>query len=170
MIILIPGVSSFLSPIQFRRNQDFYFSSNIELNCNDSLSTNMRWRIYNCTSICSSEIALDRTIVITSNELYIPSRTLPYGIYQLNLTVSMIVSSSLTSTVSAYVRITASGITANLIQLGTSMITSGSEQDLVLDPGSNSVDLDGYLFNASVSSIIDLMLDFVLYFELELEI
>ena len=31
------------------------------------------------------------------------------------------------------------------------MITRGYEQDLTLDPGSYSVDLDGYALNASVS-------------------
>ncbi len=139
--------------MQFRRNQDFYISSNIVLKCNNSLSTNIKWRIQNCSSICSNEIQLAQTVITTTSELYIPARTLPYGIYQLNLTVSMIASSSLTSTVSAYVLITASGITANLVQLGTSMISSGYQQDLVLNPGSYSVDLDGYAFNASVSDL-----------------
>ena len=59
--------------------------------------------------------------------------------------------SKLTSSVSAYVKITPSGITANLVTYGTSMITRGHEQDLILDPGTYSVDLDGNLFNASVS-------------------
>ena len=115
------------------------------------MSTNIRWTVYNCSSICSNAIQFDQTIITTTNELYIPARTLPYGIYQLNLTVSMLASSSLTSTVSAYVRITASGITANLVPLGTSMITSGYEQDLLFNPGGYSVDLDGYTFNASVN-------------------
>jgi hypothetical protein len=52
------------------------------------------------------------------------------------------------------VRITPSGITANLVQLGTSMITSGYEQDLLLNPGSYSVDLDGNVFNESVSIVL----------------
>ena len=57
----------------------------------------------------------------------------------------------LASTVSAYVKITPSGITANLIQYGTSTITLGHEQALILDPGTYSVDLDGNAFNGSVS-------------------
>ena len=69
------------------------------------------------------------------------------------MTVSMTVSSSLRSSASAYVQITASGITANLVQLGTSMITSGYQQDLKLDPGSFSVDPDEDVFNGSVSLI-----------------
>ena len=50
-----------------------------------------------------------------------------------------------------YVEITPSGITANLVQLGTSMITSGFEQDLKLDPGSYSIDLDENTFDKDVS-------------------
>ncbi|CAF1380176.1 unnamed protein product, partial [Rotaria sordida] len=53
------------------------------------------------------------------------------------------------SSSSAYVRITASGITANLVQLGTSMITRGSQQDLLFDPGTYSVDPDEDSFDAS---------------------
>ena len=58
---------------------------------------------------------------------------------------------SLTSSISAYVKITPSGITANLVPYGTSMITRGHEQDLTFNPGSYSTDLDGNVFNASVS-------------------
>ncbi|CAF4347331.1 unnamed protein product, partial [Adineta steineri] len=81
--------------------------------------------------------------------LYIPSRTLDYGIYELILTVTMIESLNLKSSSSAYVRITATGITANLVQLGTSMITRGSQQDLQLNPGAYSVDPDQHSFDAS---------------------
>jgi hypothetical protein len=64
----------------------------------------------------------------------------------------MIVSSDLTSSLSAYVTINPSGIIVNLIQLGTPMITLGYQQNLTLNPGLYSIDLDGYIFNASVSS------------------
>lgn len=137
--------------MQFRRNQDFYVSSNIELNCNGSLSMISKWTIYNCTSICSYEIVLDPTVIETTfSEFYMPSRTLAYGIYELKLTVTMVNFPSFSSS-SVYVQITPAGITANLVQLGTSMITSGNQQDLKLDPGTFSVDLSGYTFNASVS-------------------
>jgi hypothetical protein len=58
---------------------------------------------------------------------------------------------SLKTLSSIFVEITPSGITANLIQYGTSMVTSGHEQDLKLDPGTYSVDPDENVFNASVS-------------------
>lgn len=150
-ITIIPSTSSLLLPLQFRRNQDFYISSNIQLDCDSSLSTIIRWAILNCTFNCSSEILLDQTVVTTFSELYIPARTLPYGFFELRLTVTMAISSNLFSSKSAYVRITPSGITANLVQFGTSMITRGYVQDLLLDPGSYSVDYDTDTFNASVS-------------------
>ena len=94
---------------------------------------------------------VDASIVQSFSEIYIPARTLPYGIYELRLTVTMIAAPQWTSTVSAFTHITPSGITANLVQFGTSLITRGHDQDLLLDPGQYSVDLDGDVFNASVS-------------------
>jgi hypothetical protein len=152
IVTLIPGTSSLSFPLQFRRNQDFYINSYIELNCNISLSTITQWIISNCTSNCSSHILVDQSVITTLSELYIPALTLAYGIYELKLTVTMSVLSSLTSSVSAYVQITQSNIITNLVQLGTSMITSGYQQDLKLDPGTYSVDPDGYVFNGSVSN------------------
>ena len=50
---------------------------------------------------------------------------------------------------SAFVSIIPSGRMVNLVPLGTSMITQGSEQDLQLNPGLYSLDLDGDAFNGS---------------------
>ncbi|CAF0773839.1 unnamed protein product [Adineta steineri] len=148
-VTLIPAQSTLSSPMSYRRSQDFSISSMIQFNCNGSLSTTKKWTIKNCTSICSFQIQLNDKISTTLNELYIPSRTLDYGIYELTLTVTMIESLNLKSSSSAYVRITATGITANLVQLGTSMITRGSQQDLQLNPGAYSVDPDQHSFDAS---------------------
>jgi hypothetical protein len=173
VIILIPGTSTVSFPIQFQRNQDFYISSNIQFNCNASFSIITEWTINNCTSgTCLSRIQIDQTVSTTFSELYIPARTLPYGIYELKLTVTMITSSNLISSSSAYVRITSSGTEANLIQYGTSMITQGHGQDLLLDPGTFSVDSDGYSFNASVShycfNLFTIELPFIDYLGLEI--
>ncbi|CAF3777854.1 unnamed protein product, partial [Adineta steineri] len=78
-----------------------------------------------------------------------PSQILPYGVYELKLTVTLVASPNLTSSSSVYVRIISAGVTANLIQYGTAMITRGYQQDLTLDPGTFSVDPDGYEFNPS---------------------
>jgi hypothetical protein len=151
IITLIPSTSSLTSPLQFQRSQDFFISSSLQLNCNSSLSTITKWTINNCTSNCSSQIQIGQMIITRFSELFIPARTLNYGTYQLILTVTMIAAPHLFSSASAYVKITPSTIIVNLIQFGTSMITRGYQQDLLLDPGTYSVDPDSTTFNASVS-------------------
>ena len=84
------------------------------------------------------------------SELFLPARTLDYGTYQLTLTVAMTASPQSTSTATAYLKITPTPITPNLMPFGTSMIAHGRSQDLLLDPGTNSVDPDADTFNASV--------------------
>ncbi|CAF1496675.1 unnamed protein product [Adineta ricciae] len=149
-IILIPGGSSLLSPISYRRSQDFSISSMIEFHCGGSLSKTTKWTVKNCsTTICSFNIFFSNTVKTTYSELYVPSRTLDYGVYELTLTVTLNNSSKLKSSSSAYVRITKTDITPNPVQLGTSMITRGENQDLFLDPGSFSIDPDQYSFDAS---------------------
>jgi len=90
-------------------------------------------------------------ISTTLGEIYIPARSLAFGLYELQLTVTMSKYPSLRTLSSVYVQITPSGITANLVLLGTSMITSGHEQDLKLDPGTHSIDLDANSFGSNVS-------------------
>ena len=146
-IILIPSGSTLINPLKFRRSQDFYIVSLIELNCNDSTSIQSQWILKNNSNI----ISFDSEIETTSTELFIPSRKLPFGAFELELTVTMTKYPTLKNSSSVYVEITPSGITANLVQLGTSMITSGFEQDLKLDPGSYSIDLDENTFDKDVS-------------------
>ena len=163
VITLISSTSSLLAPLEYQRNQDFSISSYLNLNCNSSLTVKSNWTIANCTSTCSYPIRLDQIVIATPSELYIPSNTLNYGIYQLTLTVSMVAAPQLSSSASVYVKIIPSDITVNLIAFGTSMITSGYKQDLLLDPGTHSIDPDVELFNASVSFFKRYML--CLYFK-----
>jgi hypothetical protein len=150
--MLVPGSSTLSVPLQFRRSQDFYIVSIISVNCNSSLSMVTQWAIKNCSAFsCSHRISPDPTIITTLSELYVPGRSLPYGLYELELTVTMAQIPSLSSSLSVYVRINPSGISANLIQYGTSMITQGDQQDLQFNPGSYSLDPDDDDFNASVS-------------------
>ena len=139
-------------PTQFQRSQDFSIVSNIELNCNASLSTKIKWIINSCnTSSCFSEAQMEQTVTNTLSELFIPARSLAYGTYQLKLTVTMIAVSNLISSASTYVKIIPSSMQANLVQFATSMITQTHQQNLTLDPGKFSVDPDTTIFNASVS-------------------
>ena len=168
-IALIPEGTTLNTPVQFRKFQDISISSNIALNCPLSLATRAQWIISNCTSNCSDSFQLDRSVVTTSTELFIPARTLDYGIYQLQLTVTMRASPTAYSSAIAYIKITPSGITANLVRFGTSIITSGHENDLVLDPGMYSIDPDQDTFDANVSSRL-VILSMMIFFSLGLEL
>lgn len=151
IITLYPGNTSLSQPAQFRRSQDFSISSNIIVDCSISLVTKIQWIITNCSSICSSsELKYDESIITTSNELYIPARTLDYGIYKLKIIVTMFYSPSWNSSSSVYIQINPSGITANLVEYGTSIITSNPDKDLIFNPGLYSTDSDSNWFNASV--------------------
>jgi hypothetical protein len=168
-ITLIPGTSSLAFPVEFQRNEDFSVISIIQFNCNDSLSMSARWSIHRCISNCSTPIQINPTVITTFSELYIPSQTLDYGIYELRLTVTTIIALNLTSTASAFITIIPSSIIVNLIQVEASMIANGFNQNLTLNPGIYSVDLDGFVFNGTVSNNHN---DFIfnLFFSIELEI
>jgi hypothetical protein len=151
LVALVPNTTTLTSPLQFRRDQDVYIMSSVELNCNTSFSTSMKWTIKGCSSICSIVIQLSQSVDMTSSELFIPAKTLSYGTYELQLIVTMTVSSNLTSSASAYININPSNIAVNLLPYGTSMITHGCHQSLTFNPGAYSVNPDTNTFNSSVS-------------------
>lgn len=154
VISLIPGQTSLQDPAQYRRAQDFYISSNIIVACSISSSISIEWSIFNCTNSCVNRLSIDQNILTTTqSELYVPARTLNLGVYELKLFVAMLAAPELNVSISAFVRINPSGITANLVPLGTSIVTSGQSMNLTLGPGSFSVDPDSQIFNASVSHL-----------------
>lgn len=80
-------------------------------------------------------------------------------LYQIQLIMTANISSSVfTTSKSIYIRITSSDMTANPVPLGTSLVTSGAEQNLQLNPGKYSIDLDGDQFNASVNDLFFLLM------------
>jgi hypothetical protein len=125
--------------------------SSLQLNCNSSFLTITQWKISKCSSNCSIEIQLDSSVTTILSEIFIPGNSLSYGTYELKLTAAMVASSNLTSSASAYVTIRPSDIIVNFIQFGASIIVHGYLQDLILNPGTYSVDPDTNTFNASVS-------------------
>jgi len=169
-IILIPSDTTLSNPRKHRRSEDFYIESIIEIKCNDSISLKKQWIIKNCTSTCLHSIILDSTVETSFSELHIPARTLPFGIYEFQLTVTLNKNPSLKTTSSIYIEIIPSNlITANLVQFGISMITIGYEQNLKLDPGTYSINPDKNTFDSSVS--FDCSLKTIIFFlALELDL
>ena len=149
---IIPGIANLSYPIQIRLEEDFYLTSAIQITCNTSFRLTYEWRMYNCSSTtCSTSMISNLDLVSTSNEYFLPARTLPLGLYQIELQVTMNATSTSTKqTRSTYLLITPSGLTVNLVPLGTSMISSGIGEQLNFNPGAYSIDLDDDTFNASV--------------------
>jgi len=165
-ITLFPASSDIGDPLQIRRSQDFYISAVLKLKCAESRAIKTKWTIFNCTLYlnCSIPANIHPSINTTFSEVFVPAKTLTYGLYQFNLIVTMTDIPHLVSLESAYVKINPSGITANLVLYGTSMVTSGEKQDLILDPGQYSINPDDDIkFNASVSlDIFSIFLPFLI--------
>ena len=139
-----------------KRNQGFFISSDTKLSCRESLLIQTQWSIYQCAPDCTNaSVEIFASLDTTFSELYIPAKTLPYGVYRLDLQVTMIVSPNMTAFASTFVSIVRSDLVfANLMPFGTSLITLGYEQDLVLAPGHDSLDLDQDKFIENVRSLL----------------
>ncbi len=132
--------------MKFRRDQNIYISSKIEINCTQSLSITTQWIIRNR----SNQTELLRPIETSQKDLFIPSQTLSYDLYQLELTVSMTDFPSLSSSSSVYIEITRLTINMNLISFDAWMIMHDYREDLVLNPGQYSFDLNRIPFRKDV--------------------
>ena len=109
--------------------------------------------LFNCTSQWILKNSSNTILIETGfSELFIPARRLPLGVYKLEFT------GCLTSLI--YIEIIPTNIIPNLVQFGTSMITSGFEQDLKLDPGTYSIDPDEVSFDSKVRFSIDFIPQF----------
>jgi hypothetical protein len=150
-IDLFPDPSTSPPPI-LQRSQSFSIGSTVRVNCYTSLSTIRQWAVFSCSGECSTPVLINGSL--TLGELFVPARSLDYGVYRIQLTVTTTFSSQLASSAGIYVRIIPSPVTVNLVQLGSSMITHGQQQTLTLDPGSYSIDPDSTLFNTSVCFLI----------------
>lgn len=140
--------------MQFRRDQDVFIMSAVELNCNTPLSIVSKWTIKECSANCLTPIELDQSITTTRSELFIPGKFLMFGMYELELNVSVMFPFNWTSSVATYIQIKPSNIAVNLMLFGTSMISHGYRQSLTLNPGAYSLNPDGIPFNSSVSLLI----------------
>ena len=139
-----------ITPIEFYRSMDGYIGSFLDLNCTAGKNITKRWSVKVCDINCSRNVDLGSSIVTTSSELYLPALSVAIGTYEFTYTVIIGSSPSVVISASVFISIKKSAVVANLVPGGTSMITQASYQDLTLDPGSYSVDVDFTTFNRSV--------------------
>ena len=136
---------------EYQRNEYFLISSIVKVNCSLSHSIISKWTINLCIPICSQQLNIDSILNTNLTEIFIPSRILNYGLYQLKLTIIInLFSSQLSSSSITYIKITPSDIIVNLIPYGTSLITIGKEEDLYIYPSNYSFNQDESYFNEKV--------------------
>jgi hypothetical protein len=155
-IDLIPTPVPLVSATSIQRSEDIYIMSSITLRCNQTQFHTTRWTLSYCSfsSSCTplSNQDMPPSVQTSFAEVFIPARTLAYGIYELRLRVTVNTSTNVSASQATYVQIAPSNIVVQLLPFGTSMVTIGVQQDLQLNPGAYSLDQDTTLpFNASVS-------------------
>lgn len=144
---MIPSGISLSKRLKFQSRQNIDISSNIKLNCNQSLLIRTNWTIFKCLLNCSNEIQLNQPM---DTHLFIPARTLSNGIYQFKLTATL---NSASVSSSVYIEIIRSTIITNLIPFDTLIWTHNYEKDLILNPGEYSFDHNRILFKKDVCEI-----------------
>ena len=147
---LVPSASSLSTPLKFRPNQNIYISLNIDPTCLPPSPIITQWTILTCPSLCSNQTQFNQPIDISTNNLFIPARTLSNGIYEFKVTVSMIDYPAYTSTSSIYIEIGSFTLITNLVSFGASMITHHHQDNLTFDPGTFSFNLNPIPFNKTV--------------------
>jgi hypothetical protein len=150
-IALTPNTKSKDSPAPYRRLQGFHIDANIKIACSASSSIVTEWTVHMHNFTGSYPIQIEQLVSNQLRKLYIPPRTFNHEVYKIELIVKMRDFPQISSSNFTYIRITEANITANLVRFGTSVITSGHKKDLLLDPGTHSVDPETRTFNASVS-------------------
>lgn len=153
-ISFVPHAPLLMKPAKFRRIQDVYITTALQFDPRarpSSISYN--WTLFSCSTTCSNQLFLN---LPSNKELFIRSQTLGIGIYQCQLTVMIIINSSMFSSVeSIYLEIVDSNIVTKLIEIDQSIIKHDSRKDLVLNPGEYSFDPDRITFNSHVSFAIN---------------
>ncbi|CAF1667844.1 unnamed protein product, partial [Adineta ricciae] len=89
-VTLTPNASSTTSPLQYRRSHHVSIVSLIDFNCDQPFVMTTLWTIKTCSNTsCTHTMPSNPAINTKYTELYIPPNTLPYGIYNFTLTVSV---------------------------------------------------------------------------------
>jgi hypothetical protein len=132
---------------EYKFDEEIHIYPEIELYCQELLLTKSEWTISNLNESNS-------TIEIISNELFLPSKFLKFGFYEIKLKMILISSITLTLTESINIQIIPTNkIIVNLIQSEVSKITIGENQELFLEPSKYSFHQDGSEFIKNVCLI-----------------
>lgn len=143
-------------PLKYELNQDISLNSETEIDCQNSYALQRLWTIARCnisTNSCAI-INLQSDIRLADSELIISAKRLSLGIYKIELTAQLITTSdTYVSSSTVYIQIIPSSLVYVFVTKSkTTVMTIGKNQDLLLEPGSYSVDGDGNNIKIDVCS------------------
>lgn len=142
---------------RIQRSEAFSVSTSTILNCSNSLNNTKQWNILQCnvdTGNCVPTAYLNGLISQLSSarrsEIYIRAQQLPLGTYLFNFTVSMNSQANFAGVGFTYIKIVSSDLQVNMLPNGTSVITAGVTQSVLLQPGVYTLDPDSSYFDPRV--------------------
>ena len=100
--------------------------------------------------MCSNVLQLDQSIELSGKDLLIGAEILSSGVYKVELIVTMVDDPLLSSSAFTYIEITRSIVMINLISFNATKIEQNIEENLTLNPGEFSVQLDQSRINKNV--------------------
>ena len=100
--------------------------------------------------MCSNVLQLDQSIELSGKDLLIGAEILSSGVYKVELIVTMVDDPLLSSSAFTYIEITRSIVIINLISFNATKIEQNIEENLTLNPGEFSVQLDQSRINKNV--------------------
>jgi hypothetical protein len=135
-------------PVRVFRSKSYVISTYIAFNCDKTLNNTKSLTIRKClpnnnTRSCLYDYEDNQT---SSYDFDIQEKTRNYGLYQLIYKLLMgIQPTTNIASIDTFILITRTPVVVNLLQNGTSMISRGINQTLILWPGAYSVDPDSLL-------------------------
>ena len=138
------------SPTQVQRSKMFSVAADTSFSCPLNIVLSQQWLVTSVRSNGSIIGAVNISSIDSSamSEIVIPALFLPYGYYnfafQFNFsyTNELMLTKTFYSTVNTYVQIVPTGIAVSGFPNGMSQSLFGTKQQVAIDPGTNSVDLD----------------------------
>jgi len=134
------------SYLKFTRNQNVYISLATTYNCTVSIIPRSIWKIFKSSNQTESTPSFETS----ENDLFIPARTLSFGIYKVELTATTPVDPAKASFVT-YIEICQSNIFIHFFPFQATTITHHYTEDLILNPGEYSFQINEISFHKEVN-------------------
>ena len=148
--------SLFYSPTIYNRSNLFFIETTTVINCTDNLNNTKTWFIYKTDPLSGArgaQVKLTNNPTVNYAEIVIQPNSLSYGLYRFLYQVSMSGPNTVAfmNQIDTYIKIIPSGIVVSAFNNGLNEIRRGLSQNIVLDPVTNSYDLDNLISTSALN-------------------